>query len=179
MQMETQRLILREMTGEDFDALYAILSDRETMRHYPSPFSEEEVRTWIARNRRRYRTDGFGLWAVVLRETGEVIGDCGVTMQNIHGRVLPEIGYHLHKDHQRKGYASEVAKRCMEFIFCETGFSAVYSYMKYTNAPSYGVAVKNGMRMIEEYDDPVNIRTHVYRITREEWMKSQKGASCV
>ena len=57
----------------------------------------------------------------------------------------------------------------MEFVFSKTDFPAVYSYMKYTNAPSYGVALKNGMRFIEEYDDPVNTRTRVYGITRKEW----------
>jgi len=169
MHMETQRLTLREMKEDDFPALYGILSDPETMRFYPAPFSEKKVKDWIARNQHRYRTEGFGLWAVALKETGEVIGDCGVTMQNINGNNLPEIGYHIHKDHQRRGYASEAAKCCMEFVFTRTDFPAVYSYMKYTNAPSYGVALKNGMRFIEEYDDPVNTRTRVYGITREEW----------
>lgn len=42
---------------------------------------------------------GFGLWAVVLKETGELIGDCGLTMQNVDGVILPEIGYHIAKAH--------------------------------------------------------------------------------
>jgi len=176
MQLETQRLMLREMRDEDFMALYAILSDPETMRHYPKPYDEEGVRGWIERNRWRYREDGFGLWAVVLKETGEVIGDCGITMQNIHGNILPEIGYHIRRDQQRRGYASEAAARCMEYVFTETEFPAVYSYMKYTNAPSYGVAVKNGMRFIEEYNDPVNLRTRVYGITREQWVERREQA---
>lgn len=169
MQIETQRLILREMMCSDFSALYDILSDPETMRFYPAPFDGEKVKRWIERNRQRYLTDGFGLWSIVLKETGEVIGDCGITMQPIHGRMLPEIGYHIHKAYWRKGYASEAAKRCMDFLFETTDCSAVYSYMKHNNAPSYGVAQKNGMRFIEEYDDPVNIATRVYGITREEW----------
>lgn len=171
MQLETKRLILREMEESDFFALYEILSDPQTMQFYPAPFDEARVKGWIARNQQRYREGGFGLWSVVLKETGEVIGDCGVTMQPIHGQMLPEIGYHIRKDHQRKGYASEAAMRCMEFVFCETALPAVYSYMKYTNAPSYGVALKSGMRFIEEYDDPVNVRTRVYGITKEEWEK--------
>jgi len=114
---------------------------------------------------------GFGLWAVVLKETGELIGDCGITLQNIHGEMLPEIGYHIRKDHQRKGYASEAAAECMRFAFEDLQMPAVYSYMKYTNAASYGVALKNGMRFVEEYDDPVNTKTRVYAITREEWLQ--------
>lgn len=178
MQIETQRLILRKMNADDYSSLYAILSDPETMRFYPAPFDEEKVKNWITRNQQHYATDGLGLWTVVLKETGEVIGDCGITMQPIHGQMLPEIGYHIHKNHRRKGYAAEAARRCMEFVFTKTDFPAVYSYMKHDNIPSYGVAMKNGMQFIEEYDDPVNTRTRVYGITREEWKRLQHTVCC-
>ena len=178
MKMETEKLILREMTMDDFDALYAIFTDPQTMQHYPAPFDKERVKRWIAVNQERYATFGFGLWAVVLKKTGEVIGDCGVTMQNIHGVIRPEIGYHIHKAHQRRGYASEAARACRDYLFENTPFDAVYSYMKYTNKASCGVAIKNGMRFIEEYDDPVNTRTRVYAITREVWrqIRAKEGA---
>ena len=176
MRMETKRLILRELTMEDYDSLHEILSDPQTMQHYPEPFREEETRRWIIRNIERYAELGFGLWAVVLKETGELIGDCGITMQSIHGQMLPEIGYHIHKKYRRQGYASEAAKACKDFIFARTSFSSVYSYMKYTNEASYGVALKNGMTFIEEYDDPINIRTRVYAITKEEWEEQRLAA---
>lgn len=169
MKMETNRLILRKMTAADFPYLYEIFSDSQTMAHYPAPFDEARVHQWIENNQERYRMFGFGLWAVELKESGEVIGDCGVTMQNIHGIIHPEIGYHIHKAHQRKGYATEAAKACRDYIFEHSPFQTVYSYMKHTNAASYSVAIKNGMRLIEEYDDPVNTRTKVYAITRDEW----------
>ena len=175
MKMETTRLILRRMTKEDFDALHEILSDPVTMQHYPAPFDESRTRSWITKNMKRYAELGFGLWAVILKETGELIGDCGITMQNIHGTILPEIGYHIRKDHWRKGYATEAARACMDFIFEHTTFKRVYSYMKYTNAASYGVALKNGMELIEEYDDPINTRTRVYAITREQWKALRSG----
>ena len=169
MQLETERLILREMTTDDFDALYEIFSDPETMRHYPKPFDREKTEGWIRWNLENYAQYGYGLWAVTLKETGRVIGDCGITMQKIHGVMQPEIGYHIHKDCQRKGYATEAARACRDFFFTHTDFDAVYSYMKYTNAGSYGTAIKNGMRLIEEYEDPVNTVTKVYGITRSEW----------
>ena len=71
------------------------MSDKETMVHYPKPFDEEKVRSWIQWNLENYAKYGFGLWAVVLKKTGEMIGDCGVTIQNIDGELLPEIGYHI------------------------------------------------------------------------------------
>ena len=112
---------------------------------------------------------------MILKETGEFIGDCGITMQNIHGQLLPEIGYHIRRDLWRRGYASEAAQACMDFIFTHTSFNSVYSYMKYTNEASYGVALKNGMTFIEEYDDPINTRTRVYAIAREEWHVRHKA----
>lgn len=174
MQFETQRLLLREVAWSDFDGWFEILSDPETMQHYPAPFDADKVNRWIQWNLDNYAQHGFGLWAVILKETGEFIGDCGITLQPIHGQMLPEIGYHIHKKHQRKGYASEAAAACMELAFEKWQFPAVYSYMKYTNAASYGVAVKNGMKLIEEYSDPVNTITKVYAITREEWKQQHK-----
>ena len=75
MMIETERLFLRELTEEDFDALYRVLADPNIMQHYPYAFDEDRVRNWIERNMDRYQIFGFGLWAVCLKETGEMIGD--------------------------------------------------------------------------------------------------------
>ena len=169
MHIETERLILREMTEADHDALAAILTDAETMKYYPRPYDAAGVRRWLDWTFDNYRKHGFGLWAVTLKDTGEFIGDCGITMQPIHGEWLPEIGYHITQVHWRKGYASEAAAACMAVAFGQFGFPAVYSYMKAENEPSWRTAMKNGMTFVEEYDDPVNTRTRVYRIDRETW----------
>jgi len=169
MTIETDRLRLREMREDDYDALYAVLGDAENMRHYPYTFDEARVRGWIARNIERYRVFGFGLWAVELRETGEMIGDCGLSMQIIHGEIRPEIGYHIRRDCQRKGYGSEAARAVRDWAFRNTPFHELYSYMKYTNVPSYSTAMANGMRQVDEFEDDVNEITKVYAITRSEW----------
>lgn len=171
MEITTPRLLLREMTDDDFAALYAILSDPETMRYYPKPYNEAGVRRWISWCRDSYAKHGFGLWAVTLKDTGEFIGDCGISLQPIHGQWLPEIGYHIRKDHWRKGYAAEAAAACIRLAFEQFGFPAVYSYMKAENEPSWRTAMKNGMTFVEEYDDPVNTRTRVYAIDRKTWEK--------
>ena len=110
MVLETKRLLLREMKPDDFQALFLVLGNPETMWHYPYTFDGQHVKDWIERNINRYQKDGFGLWAVCLKQSGEVIGDCGLTLQNINGKTLPEIGYHIRRDCQRKGYASEAAR---------------------------------------------------------------------
>ena len=169
MGIETDRLILREYTMDDYDALYEILSDSETMQHYPRPFDEEMTRHWIQWNLDNYRKYGFGLWAVILKETGEFIGDCGITMQSIDGDILPEIGYHIHKKYWRRGYGSEAAKAARDWMFQNTDYNAVYSYMKYTNIGSYRTAVANGMKKVKEYPDEKNYISYAYMITRSEW----------
>ena len=173
MKIETSRLVLREMTEDDFDALYAILSDPETMKYYPKPYDEAGVHRWINWCRDSYEKNGFGLWAVTLN--GEFIGDCGISLQPIHGQWLPEVGYHIRKDHWRKGFASEAAAACIRAAFEKFGFPAVYSYMKAENEPSWRTAMKNGMTFVEEYDDPVNTRTRVYAIDRNTWEKQCTG----
>ena len=150
MKLETDRLILRELTMDDFACLYEILSDEETMKHYPKPFDEKKVKDWISWNIDNYETFGFGLWAVVLKENNQMIGDCGVTMQIIDGQIKPEIGYHINEKYQRRGYATEAAKICRDFIFENTPFNIIYSYMKYTNVGSYSVALNNGMKMVKK-----------------------------
>ena len=173
MELATQRLVLREMTDADFDALYAILSDPETMRYYPRPYDEAGVRRWIAWCRDSYAKNGFGLWAVTL--DGAFIGDCGISLQLIHGEWLPEIGYHIGKAHWRRGYASEAAAACIRAAFERFGFPAVYSYMNADNEPSWRTAMKNGMTQVDEYTDEQHGRLKVFCITRNTWEKQFNG----
>ena len=169
MVIETKRLFLREMTEDDFDALYKVLADSDIMRHYPYIFDETRVRNWIMRNIERYRVFGFGLWAVCLKETGEVIGDCGLTMQLIRDQIKPEIGYHIRGDQQRKGYAKEAAIAVRDWTFNNTPFNSVYSYMKYTNEPSAKTAISYGCKQVDEFIDEINEMTKVYAISRDAW----------
>ena len=169
MIIQTDRLILRELTHEDFAALHKVLTDPAIMQHYPYAFDDARVKGWIERNRERYSIFGFGLWAVCLKETGELIGDCGLTLQNIHGEILPEIGYHIRRDCQRKGYAGEAAKAVRDWAFRNTDYPTLYSYCKYTNVPSIKTAESVGMHFVCEYPDETNGTTHVSSISRKEW----------
>ena len=169
MIIETERLYLREMTEDDFEALNKVLADSDIMQHYPYAFDEARVRNWIQRNMERYRLFGFGLWAVCLKETGEMIGDCGLTMQLINGQIKPEIGYHIRADKQRKGYAKEAAAAVRDWTFHNTPFNVIYSYMKHTNLPSCKTAMSWGCKQVDEYADEVNEITKVFAISRDEW----------
>ena len=166
MKTETDRLILREMTYDDYDALYNVLADSDVMCHYPCTFDEKRVRGWIEKNIRRYAVFGFGLWAVCLGETGEMIGDCGLTMQSIDGMILHEIGYHIAKEHRRQGFAREAASAVRDLVFANTPFHEVFSYMRKDNLPSSMTARSIGMSKVEEYNDDGRL-TEVRSVKRE------------
>lgn len=143
--LETQRLLLREMTQADYPALAEILQDRVAMFAYEHAFSDEETQTWQDRMRERYAKDGFGLWAVVCKETGEMIGQCGLTWQNYDGERVLEIGYLFQRKHWKKGYAIEAARACKHYAFETLHVNEVFSIIRDNNVASMNVAIRNGM----------------------------------
>ncbi len=169
--IETEQLALRELTMDDLHNWHQILSDQETMQYYPNTYDIDKTRSWIDWNLDNYSKYGFGLWAIILKETNQFIGDCGITMQNIYGdgNLFPETGYHINKNFWRKGYASQAAKACLRYSFENLAFDEIFSYQKWTNVPSRKVAEKIGMSLRKEYADEKNTKTSVYSITRAEF----------
>lgn len=145
--LETERLWLRKLTQSDFDALCRILQDPIVMTAYEHAFSDEEVQDWLDKQLSRYRDDGIGLWAVILKETGELIGQCGLTMQELDGRRVPEIGYLFRRAFWHRGYATEAAVACREYAFDALGLGEVYSIIRDSNTASQNVAKRNGMSL--------------------------------
>ncbi len=155
MILETERLFLREMTREDFSSLCKILQDDEVMTAYEGAFSDAEVQTWLEKQQNNYRTHGFGLWAVILKESGEMIGQCGLTMQESGEGPVLEVGYLFQKEYWHRGYATEAAVACKEYAFEKLGAREVYSIIRDTNLASQRVAQRNGMtctgRLVKHY----------------------------
>lgn len=143
--LETSRLRLREFVTQDADALAAVLGDPEAMRYYPAAFDRRSVEEWIQRNRERYQRDGYGLWAMLLKDSHEPIGDCGCVMQEMEGRNEIEIAYHVRRDRWGNGYATEAAKACMQYAFTKLGVDRVISIIRPENVQSIRVAEKNGL----------------------------------
>lgn len=156
MILETERLFLREMTDEDFPALCRMLQDPQVMYAYEHAFPDKEAWDWLRRQQGRYRKDGFGLWAVVEKATGEMVGQCGLTMQDLgDGRWEPEVGYLLQKAAWHKGYATEAARGCLDYAFHVLKLSRVCATIRDNNLASQAVARRLGMepaeRMIKHY----------------------------
>ncbi len=172
MLMETERLRLRAYTLDDLDALWAILSDPETMRHYPALYNREMTRRWITWSLDNYAKHGFGLWALELKKDGTFLGDCGLTLQCIDGETLPEIGYHIHRDHWRRGYAREAGRAVRDWAFRNTAFPALYSYMNEGNLASRATAASIGLHQLKTFEDPRYGSMCVYALSRAEWTAS-------
>lgn len=145
MIFETKRLYLREMTKDDFGSLCKMLQDNEVMYAYNGAFSDLEVQEWLDRQLARYEKYGFGLWAVILKESGEMIGQCGLTMQPWKDKEVLEVGYLFQKEFWHKGYAAEAARACRQYAFEELNADEVCSIIRDTNIPSQNVALRNGM----------------------------------
>ena len=144
--LETVRLRLRELTLADAPALDAIWGDAETMRWYPRALTHKEVEEWIGKQMSRYAS-GTGLLAMALKETGELIGDCGPTWQEVDGVAEVEIGYHVHRAQQGRGYATEAAQAARDYAFATLGCESAISLIRPENLPSRRVAEKNGMTL--------------------------------
>jgi len=171
--IETKRLILREYRDDDFDELAKIICDEETMKYYPKPYDKNGVKRWIDWSKENYQKYGFGWLVLENKETGEFIGDCGITLQNIDGESLPEIGYHLNKKYWRQGYGKEAGLAIRDWGFNNTKYDALYSYMNIENIASYSLAESLGMKRIKEYQDG-DEKCAVYQITRDNWLKLSK-----
>jgi len=100
---------------------------------------------------KNYKEYSFGLWAVVLKERGAMIGQCGLTMQSYNGGKVLEIGYLLQKEYWHQGYASEAAIACKDYAFDKLQAEEVYSIIRDTNIPSQNVARRNGMTCVDKF----------------------------
>lgn len=151
MIFETERLYLREMNQSDFKAFSKILQDEETMYAYEGAFNDEEVQEWLDRQISRYHKWDFGLWAVVLKETDEMIGQCGLTMQLWKDKEVLEIGYLFQRKYWHRGYATEAAKACKKYAFEVLDANEVCSIIRDTNVASQNVAVRNNMVVVDRW----------------------------
>ena len=169
MILETNRLYLREIEQSDFNSLCKFLQDLEVMYAYEHAFSNDEVQAWLDNQIRRYKQYGFGLWAIIKKDTNECIGDCGLTYQDFNGKEVLEIGYHLQKKFWHQGFATEVAIACKEYAFNNLKANEVFSIIRDNNIPSQKVAIRNGMTICGEFTK------HYYNMDMPHWVYSIKN----
>ncbi len=167
----TDRLILRQMEWSDLNDLKEMLFDPKVMYAYEHNFTEEDAKVWLERQLNRYEQFGFGLWAMVEKKSGEMVGQAGITWQECEGEKVLEIGYLLKYRHWHKGYASEAAIACRNYAFSVLDADWICSIIKEDNFASQQVAKRVAMKPEKEfmatyYNGPV--KHLLYSVRREE-----------
>lgn len=142
--LDTERCLLRETTEEDVDAFYGIYSEPAITRYMEALYAdrEEEIRYIREYREKIYAFYGFGMWTVVLKETGEVIGRAGLSMRE--GFEEPELGFLIGVPWQGKGLAEEVCRGILGYGFSEWGFDTVQALAEEANTPSVSLCKKLG-----------------------------------
>ena len=167
--LETPRLRLRKLRWRDYPALCKILRDSEVMYAWEGPFSHAEVRSWLKSQKRNYRNYGFGVWAVILKDSGAMIGQCGLLWREYEGARVPELSYLFQKAFWHKGYATEAAIACRDYAFETLGIDEVFSTVRDTNIASQNVAKRCGMtrkgEIVKHYRG-VDMPHYIYSVKR-------------
>ncbi|MDR1641320.1 MAG: GNAT family N-acetyltransferase [Clostridiales bacterium] len=151
MIIETNRLYLREMRQSDYPALSKILQDANVMYAYEGVFSDTETQEWLDKQIKNYKEYGFGLWAAILKTTDEMIGQCGLTMQDYSDNKVLEVGYLFQKAYWHNGYATEAAIACRDYAFEKINADEVFSIIRDNNIASQNVAKRNGMTIKDTF----------------------------
>ncbi|QDU68728.1 GNAT family N-acetyltransferase [Engelhardtia mirabilis] len=145
----TQRLIVRELDFDDEESLFAVYSDPEAMRWVDDgqPIPRGDCTRWIEVTRRNYATRGYGMSAVVLAESGEVVGYCGLVHPG--GQEEAEVKYAFLRAHWGAGLATETVTAMIEWGRERFGLRRVIATLSPENLASKRVLEKSGLASIE------------------------------
>lgn len=143
--LQTERLLLRPLSDDDSPELRTLFGDSEALEIWGGPLDEAGVSAWIDRNVARYDRDGFGRCAVILRESGELVGDCGLVRTEVEGSAEVELGWVTRRSHWGKGIATEAAAAWRDLAFGDLGLDRIVSMVSERNVASRRVAEKLGM----------------------------------
>ncbi|MDY5951017.1 MAG: glutamine-hydrolyzing GMP synthase, partial [Helicobacter sp.] len=139
---ETERLIIRAMRKSDTAGLNAMLLDHEVMSSWEYNFNDSSVQEWLNTQLERYKKFGFGLWAVIEKESGAMIGQAGLSLQTYNDKKVLGMTYIIAKSHWKKGYGAEVALGCKHYAFSVLKAKELYLLIKEDSEASKAVANK-------------------------------------
>ena len=149
--IETARLVLRPMQAGDVDGLLAVFGDPKVMAAFAAPpFDRLAMQRWVERNLLHQQRHGHGLFSIIHRQDGCLIGDCGIEYKAVLGVEQPELGYDLRSDYWNRGLATEAAEAMRDHAFGALKLTRLISMIRAGNASSRRVAEKIGMRKESE-----------------------------
>ncbi|WP_040196488.1 GNAT family N-acetyltransferase [Candidatus Soleaferrea massiliensis] len=149
--LETPRTYLRNICQDDFDEIAAILGNIEVMYAWEHAFTDEEIYDWIKENRLRYSRDGYSYWAVVLKDTGRIIGVSGIFKEDADGQEYIGIGYIFHKAFWHQGFAFECAAACKNYAFHMLHIPFLTAQIRPDNPSSIRIAERLGMSAVKRF----------------------------
>ena len=150
--IETARLLLRPMRSADIDELLLIFTDPKVMASFGiAPFDRAQMERWVQRNLNHQTEYGYGLFSVVLKATGVLIGDCGLEQMDVEGTPTAELGYDFRSDYWNQGFATEAATAVRDYAFQTLHLPRLISLIRVGNQASQRVAEKIGMTCVSEF----------------------------
>jgi RimJ/RimL family protein N-acetyltransferase len=139
------------MQAGDVDALLAVFGDPRVMAAFAaSPFDRLAMQCWVERSLQHQQRHGHGLFSMLHRQDGCLIGDCGIEYKKVLGVEQPELGYDLRSDNWNRGLATEATEAMRDHAFSVLKLTRLISMVRVGNASSRRVAEKIGMRMESE-----------------------------
>ena len=154
--IETPRLLLRPWQRNDFALFAQINASPEIMRYFPQPLSTIESNMLAEKFQHLIELNGWGFWALELKQTGQFIGFTGLNTQPEQFIFSPcvEIGWRFAKQYWHQGYATEAAKACLKFAFEALQLNEVVSFTAVHNTASEHVMQRLGMQAMFEFNHP-------------------------
>ena len=151
LQLETPRLYLRLMKSSDLDDLLKIFGDPKVMASFGgATFNREQMQGWMQRNLEHQNRYGYGLFSVILKSEGLLIGDCGLEHMDLDGDQATELGYDFRSDYWNQGFATEAATAVRDYALDVLHLPRLISLIRVGNAASRRVSEKIGMRFVAE-----------------------------
>ena len=181
IEVQTERLILRQWRKEDWPEFATINADPAVMEFYPCTLSTEESNALAQKLEFLISEKGWGLWAVESISEKSFMGFVGLHKTTYDLPVTPcvEIGWRLAKEYWGKGYATEAAKASLYIAFNRLGLSEVFSFTSVLNKKSWEVMERLRMTNTHEnFEHPIlpknhPLREHVlYRINKQQWVEN-------
>ncbi|WP_347218227.1 GNAT family N-acetyltransferase [Chryseobacterium sp.] len=173
MILETERLILRKLEDTDDERMFLMDSDPEVMKYLETPVTAiEQSRNGIKMIQKQYAENGVGRLAVVEKESGLMIGWCGLKLlkEPINGYVETlDLGYRFIPEFWGKGYAWEAAKATLDYGFNELKASSIYAYADSENTGSNHILRKLGFENTGEFEDS-GVKCSWYELKREKYL---------
>jgi len=175
-QAETPRLLIRKLELTDVSVWEKFYENNPSLPYLGLDLTlnkETQATEWIKLQHKRYKENRYGHHALIDKQTNQFVGQCGLLTQEIEGKLVLEIGYHILPQYWGMGYATEAARKFRDYAFSNNLSKSLVSIIHIDNIASQKVAEKNGMirgRKIIYY----NMEVYIYEISQTDWLNKQQ-----